>query len=65
MVELKLSRRDYHAAGQLVHYMGLVNEYLAKKEGKAVRGIVMARHTNPDLKLAISMVKSAAWLKCE
>jgi endonuclease len=65
VVELKLSRGDYHAAGQLAHYMGLVNEHLAKNEGKAVRGIVMARHINPDLKLAISMIRNAAWLECD
>lgn len=51
VVELKVSRGYDRVVGQLLRYMGWVRQNLAE-ERQAVRGIIVARETTEDLRLA-------------
>jgi hypothetical protein len=63
VLELKVSCGTYHTAGQLLYYMGWVNNNLAKNEGRKVRGMVIARVIKAELRLALSIVENTGWLQ--
>jgi hypothetical protein len=54
VIELKVSRGHERTIGQLLRYMGWVKANLA--DGKEVRGMIVARSVDDDLKLAASMI---------
>jgi len=54
VIELKVSRGYDRVIGQLLRYMGWVNENLADE--KKVRGIIVASDITDDLKMAVSLV---------
>lgn len=54
VIELKVSRGYDRAIGQLLRYMGWIEENLA--DGRKVRGVIVASEITDDLKLAASRV---------
>ena len=50
VIELKVSRRRNRALGQLLYYMGWIDEHLG--DGRACRGVVVAKDIGRDLMLA-------------
>ncbi|MGB2997414.1 MAG: endonuclease NucS domain-containing protein [Phycisphaerae bacterium] len=58
VVELKVSRGDDKAVGQIARYMTWVRENLA--EGKEVRGIIIARNPSDNLKAAARALPNAS-----
>lgn len=60
VVELKLSQGRNKTIGQLLYYMGWVDEHLAKKP---CRGIVIAKDITEDLILAVRRVSGVSLCK--
>jgi endonuclease len=63
VIELKVSRGHERTIGQLLGYMGWVKAKLA--DGKDVRGIIVARSVDKDLKFATSMVNGVMLVEYE
>lgn len=55
VIELKVSRGYDRTVGQLLRYMGWIEENLAE-DGQAVRGMIVARDISQDLQLAARRV---------
>jgi len=63
VIELKVSRGHERTIGQLLGYMGWVKAKLA--DGKPVRGMIVARSVDKNLKLATSMVQGVQLVEYE
>jgi endonuclease len=55
VIELKVSKGYDRAVGQLLRYMGWIQQYLAEP-GQKVKGMIIARAISDDLRLATSRV---------
>ena len=57
VIELKKGRPADKVVGQILRYMGWVQENLCKKEeGQSVRGLVICRESDPGLTYALKMI---------
>ena len=56
MIELKVSKGYDKAIGQLLRYMGWIQQNLAEP-GQKVKGMIIARTISYDLRLATSRVQ--------
>lgn len=63
VIELKRAEYGYKVVGQVLNYMGWVQEKLAEPEGKSVRGIVVVGKADKTLKAALSQVADKVVLK--
>lgn len=63
VIELKVSRGYERTVGQILRYMAWVKQNLAN--GKAVRGLIVAKDISEDLKLAVSMIPAIALYEYE
>jgi len=63
VIELKRAEYNYKVVGQVLNYMGWVEEKLAVPEGKTVRGIVVVGKADKTLKAALSQVSEKVTLK--
>jgi hypothetical protein len=55
VIELKVSKGYDRAIGQLLRYMGWIEQYLAEP-GQKVKGMIIARSISDDLRLATSRI---------
>lgn len=55
MIELKVSKGYDRAIGQLLRYMGWIDQNLAEP-GQKVKGMIIARSISDDLRLATSRI---------
>jgi hypothetical protein len=63
VIELKVSRGHEKTIGQLLRYMGWVQQNLAA--GKTVRGVIVASDITEDLKLAASQIRNVRLFEYE
>jgi hypothetical protein len=63
VIELKRAESSYKVVGQVLNYMGWVQEKLAKPEGKSVRGMIVVGKADKTLKTALSQVADKVTLK--
>ena len=63
VIELKRAESGYKVVGQVLNYMGWVNEKIAKEEGKSVRGIIVVGKADKTLKSALKPVADKIVLK--
>lgn len=61
VIELKVSRGRYAAVGQILYYMGWVDEHLAP--GRKCRGIIVAKEISDDLVLACQRIPDVSLYK--
>ncbi len=57
IVELKKGRASDKVVGQILYYMGYVNEELAE-EGQAIKGVIIALEDDPKIRKALTMTPS-------
>jgi restriction system protein len=62
VIELKKGKASDVVVGQILRYMGFVNQDLAVK-GESVRGIVIALEDDLRLKNALSMVPNVSFYR--
>ena len=63
MIELKVSRGYDRVVGQLLRYMAWVEQQM--EPSKPVRGIIVAKETTEDLKLAASRISNVRLIEYE
>lgn len=63
VIELKRAESGYKVVGQVLNYMGWVNEKIAAEEGKKVRGIIVVGKADKTLKSALKLVADKIELK--
>ncbi len=61
VVELKVNRGRNKALGQLLYYMGWVDQHLGK--GRQCRGIIVASEISEDLMLAVRRTSGVSLLR--
>ena len=64
IIELKVSKGYDRVVGQLLRYMGWINQNLAE-EKHSVRGIIVAREISEDLMLATLMLQNVKLIEYE
>mgnify|MGYP001349367644 CR=1 FL=1 len=63
VIELKRAEYNFKVVGQVLNYMGWVQEKLAVPEGKTVRGMIVVGKADKTLKAALSQVSDKVTLK--
>lgn len=64
VIELKVSRAYDRVVGQLLRYVGWIEQNLAES-GQSVRGVIIAREISEDLRLACSMIPAVVLMEYE
>jgi restriction system protein len=62
VVELKKGRASDAVIGQVLRYMGYVQDELAE-DGQSVRGVIIAQEDDPKIRRALAMVPNITFYR--